>query len=149
MNETKTWINKSKTSKKTPKNKKNKQETQDLALVGHHRAPLRNWNFDVLLQNVTDTITKCHNYFITKYDTTSLQNMSGFLLQNATGYYKMRQLLQNATKLLQNATVIKKCDVYYKMRRWGSWLFLPVEAKQTTMCLVLKSDISEEYSEPY
>ena len=31
-------------------------------------------------------------------------------------YYKMRQLLQIATILLQNATVISKCDVYYKFR---------------------------------
>ena len=28
-----------------------------------------------------------------------------------TLYYKMRQLLQIATTLLQNATVIKKCDI--------------------------------------
>ena len=32
---------------------------------------------------------------------------------------KMEQLLQNAAILLQNATVIRKCDVYYKMR-WYS-----------------------------
>ena len=39
-------------------------------------------------------------------------------------YYKMRQLLQNATILLQNTTVITNCDdfitkydSYYKMRR--------------------------------
>ena len=29
-------------------------------------------------------------------------------------YHKMRQLLQIATILLQNVTVITKCDVYYK-----------------------------------
>ena len=29
----------------------------------------------------------------------------------------MQQLLQNVTILLQNATVITKCDVYYKMVR--------------------------------
>ena len=28
----------------------------------------------------------------------------------------MRQLLQNATILLQNVTFITKCDIYYKMR---------------------------------
>ena len=32
-------------------------------------------------------------------------------------YYKMRQLLQIATILLQNVTVITKCDVYYKLRQ--------------------------------
>ena len=30
-------------------------------------------------------------------------------------YYKFRQLLQNVLILLQNATVIRTCDVYYKM----------------------------------
>ena len=55
-----------------------------------------------------------------------LQNATAILLQNATEvyykmrqvfYYKMRQLLQNATILLQNATVITKCDIYYKLLR--------------------------------
>ena len=44
-----------------------------------------------------------------------------------TLYYKMRQillqnataiLLQNATVLLQNAAIITKCDVYYKLREY-------------------------------
>ena len=51
---------------------------------------------DSLLQNPTDIITKCDSYFIKKCD----------LLQNASGF-----LLQNATVLLQNATVITKYDV--------------------------------------
>ena len=33
-------------------------------------------------------------------------------------YYKMRQLLQIAMILLQNQTVITKCDVYYKLREY-------------------------------
>ena len=33
-------------------------------------------------------------------------------------YYKMRQLLQIATTLLQRATVITKYDVYYKLRQY-------------------------------
>ena len=48
-----------------------------------------------------------------------LQNAIAILLQNATEvYYEMRQffLLQNATTLLQNVTVITKCDLYYKLR---------------------------------
>ena len=61
-----------------------------------------------------------------------LQNAAAILLQNATDvyckirqifyykmrqfYYKMQQLLQIVTNLLQNATVITKCDVYYKLR---------------------------------
>ena len=31
-------------------------------------------------------------------------------------FYKLGQLLQNATILLQNATVVPKCVVYYKLR---------------------------------
>ena len=55
-----------------------------------------------------------------------LQNATAILLQNAREvyykirqvfYYKMRQLLEIATTLLQNATVITKCDVYYKLRQ--------------------------------
>ena len=33
-------------------------------------------------------------------------------------YYKMRQLLQIATVLLENATVITKWDIYYKLRQY-------------------------------
>ena len=43
----------------------------------------------------------------TKYDSYLLQNATGFLLQNAT------ILLQNV--IVQNTTVITKCDVYYKL----------------------------------
>ena len=56
-------------------------------------------HYDSLLQNATDLTTKCNNYFITKCDRSLLQNASGFLLQNAT-------------VLLQNATVIIKCYVF-------------------------------------
>ena len=57
--------------------------------------------YDSLLQNVTDVITKCDSYFITKRDRSLLQNASGF-------YYKMRQLLKNTTILLQNTIVTTK-----------------------------------------
>ena len=53
--------------------------------------------YDSLLQNATDVITKCESYFITKLDRGLLQNASVFLLQNAT-------------VLLQNVTVIINCD---------------------------------------
>ena len=55
---------------------------------------------------MTDIITKCDGYFITKCDRSLLKNLSGFLLPNATEvsskicqvfYYQMRKLLQNAT----------------------------------------------------
>ena len=54
-------------------------------------------HYNSLLQNSTDIITKCDSYFVTKCGRS--------LLQNATGF-----LLQNATVLLQNATVIANCD---------------------------------------
>ena len=54
---------------------------------------------DSLLQNATDVITKCNGYFITKCDRNLLQNASGFLLQNAT--------------------VITKCNIYYKLRQYN------------------------------
>ena len=43
-----------------------------------------------------------------------MQNASGFF------YYKMRQLLQIGTILLQNATAITKCDVYDKLRQYSA-----------------------------
>ena len=61
---------------------------------------------DTLLQNATDIITKCDSYFITKCDRSLLQNTSGFLLQNDI-------------ILLQNGTVITKCDVYYKLQQYS------------------------------
>ena len=57
-------------------------------------------------------ITNCDSFFITKCDTV---------------YYKLRQVLQSATDLLQIATGITKCDDYYKLRQYkggggeGGW----------------------------
>ena len=45
-------------------------------------------------------------------------------------YYKIRQLLQNATILLQNPTVTTKCDIYYKL--------------QQTKTLQIKTDFDEQ-----
>ena len=64
------------------------------------------FDYDSFLQNATDIITKCDSYFVTKCDRSLLQNAQGFLLQSAT-------------VLIQNATVITKCDVYYKMRQYN------------------------------
>ena len=51
-----------------------------------------------------------------------LQYTTAILLQNGTEvYFKMRQLLQIATILLQNAAVITKCDVYYKLRQYRQY----------------------------
>ena len=62
-------------------------------------------HYDSLLQNASDFITKCDSYVITKCDRSLFQNASGLLLQNAT-------------ILLQNATVITKCDVHYKLQQY-------------------------------
>ena len=57
-------------------------------------------HYDSLLQNAIDLIAKCNDYFITKCGRSLLQNASGFLLQNAT-------------VLLQNATVIISFYVFF------------------------------------
>ena len=54
-------------------------------------------------------ITKCDSYFIKKGDRSLLQNVSGFLLQNAT------VLLQNVKVITNCNDFTTKCDNYYKM----------------------------------
>ena len=60
---------------------------------------------------MTEIITKCDSYFIKKRDRNLLQNVSAFLLQNAT------VLLENASVITKCNNFITKCDSYYKMRR--------------------------------
>ena len=76
-----------------------------------------------------------------------LQNATSLLSQNATEvyykmrqgfcykmqqfYYKMGQLLQNGSILLLNATVITKCDGYYKLRQCT--YILEVEVKNNVV----------------
>ena len=55
-------------------------------------------HYDCLLQNANDVIKKCDSYFVTKWDRSLLQNASGFLLQNAA--------------------LIAKCDIYYKLQQY-------------------------------
>ena len=59
-------------------------------------------NYDSLLQNAIDIITKC--------DRTLLQNVSGLLLQNASVLLQNATVITNCDILLQNVTVITKCD---------------------------------------
>ena len=61
----------------------------------------------ILLQNGTEIITECDSYFITKYSQSLLQN-AGALLRNAT-------VVTKCDHFLQNVTIIKKCEVCYKM----------------------------------
>ena len=59
--------------------------------------------YDSLLQNTTDIVTKCDSYFITKKGRSLLQNVWGFLLQNAT-------------VITSYDDFITKCDLYYQLR---------------------------------
>ena len=61
-----------------------------------------------LLQNAIDIATKCDSNFISNATKVYYKIRQVF-------YYKMRQLLQNASILLQSVTVITKCDVDYKI----------------------------------
>ena len=63
-------------------------------------------HYDTLLPKARDIITKCDGYFITKCNRSSLQNVSGFLLQNET------VLLQNRTIITKCNNFITKCNSY-------------------------------------
>ena len=81
-----------------------------------------------LLQSATSVITKCDSFFITKCDKC---------------YYKVRQLLQSVTILLQSATGITKCDDYYKVRRYKT------AHHSATMSLFLLSGLSGRLKKMY
>ena len=65
-----------------------------------------------LLQNATDMITKHDRFFIRKCDKSLLQNVSAFLLQHATA------LLQNVTVVTKCNGCFTKCDSYYKILQY-------------------------------
>ena len=76
--------------------------------IGHN---MNIWNLILVVNSVTVSYLICYNSL--------LQNATAILLQNAAEvywkmrqffYYKMRQLLQIATTLLKNATVVTKSD---------------------------------------
>ena len=90
--------------------------------------------YDILLKTATDIIIKCDSYFVTKCDRSLLQNASEFLLQNAT-------------ILLQNATVITKCDVYYQLRQYISCQ--TVHCDSTYVRVVLHRQVSQRFTLPW
>ena len=53
---------------------------------------------------------------------------------------KMRQLLEIATMLLQNATAVTKCDVYYKLRQYIS-LSLTLNLKFEKFYIALQKNL--------
>ena len=64
--------------------------------------------WQILLQNATSNLSRNATKVYYKMHQIVYHKMQQF-------YYKFRQLLQNVLILLQNATVIRTCDVYYKM----------------------------------
>ena len=66
----------------------------------------------ILLQNATATLLQNATEFYYKMRQVFYYKMQQF-------YYKIQQLLPIATILLQNATAITKCDVYYKLRQYN------------------------------
>ena len=70
-----------------------------------------------------------------------LQNTAAILLQNASGF-----LVQNATVLLQNATVITKCDVSCILRQYIHFvLSITEEYKQENRIPCNNSNIRLEF----
>ena len=57
-------------------------------------------------------ITKCDSFFYYKVRWSVITKCDKC-------YYKVRQVLQSVTILLQSATGITKCDDYYKVRQYG------------------------------
>ena len=79
------------------------------------------------------------NYY--KMQQILLQNATAILLQNASGF-----LVQNATVLLQNATVITKCDVYCILRQYIHFvLSITEEYKQENRIPCNNSNIRLEF----
>ena len=63
-------------------------------------------------------ITNCDRLVYYKVRWTVVANCDSFFITKCDAvYYKLRQVLQSATDLLQIATGITKCDGYYKLRR--------------------------------
>ena len=72
-----------------------------------------------LLQSATSVITKCDSFFYYKVRWSVITKCDSFFITKYDKcYYKVRQLLQSATILLQSATGIAKCDDYYKVRQY-------------------------------
>ena len=72
-----------------------------------------------LLQSATSVITKCDSFFYYKVRWSVITKCDSFFITKCDKcYYKVRQVLQSVTILLQSATGITKCDDYYKVRQY-------------------------------
>ena len=64
-----------------------------------------------LLQSATSVITKCDSFFYYKVRWSVITKCDSFFITKCDKcYYKVRQVLQSVTILLQSATGITKCD---------------------------------------
>ena len=72
-----------------------------------------------LLRSATSVITKCDSFFYYKERWSVITKCDSFFITKCDKYYyKVRQVLQSVTILLQSATGITKCDDYYKVRQY-------------------------------
>ena len=109
----------------------------------------------VLLQSATAFfITKCDGLLLQSATAFLLQSATAFLLQSVTSvitkcdryykvwqfYYKVRQVLQSVTILLQSATGITKCDEYYKVRQY---MVTAAKKRAFESCLACQHFISD------
>ena len=76
-------------------------------------------HYDTLLQNATYVLQNATAALLQNATEVYYKTLQGFYYKMRQFYDKMRQLLQ--TILLQNATVITKCDVYFKLRQYTPW----------------------------
>ena len=85
------------------------------------------WLIMTVCYEIYRFFTKCNNCFITKCDTSLLQNVSGFSIQCGSfitkrdSYYKMRRLLQNCnshTLTLINSTLITYTLIHTLHLHW-------------------------------
>ena len=68
-----------------------------------------------LLQSATSVIIKCDSFFYYKVRWSVITKCDSFFITKCDKcYYKVRQVLQSVTILLQSSTGITKCDDYTK-----------------------------------
>ena len=73
----------------------------------------------VLRPSISSLLQSATAFFTTNCDGLLLQSATAFFITKCYKcYYKVQQVLQSLTILLQSATGITKCDDYYKVRQY-------------------------------